>query len=42
MAVEVKKEMLEIKFLLDDLLADCPKFAGEEDIHHERLVKKLK
>lgn len=41
-AFEVKKELLEIKFLLDDLLADCPTFSGEEEIHHERLVNKLK
>lgn len=39
---EIKKELLEIKFLVDDLLADCPKFVGEEDIYHDRLVKKLK
>lgn len=39
---EVKKELLEIKFLVDDLLADTPTFAGEEDIHHQRLINKLK
>ena len=39
---EIKKELLEIKFLVNDLLANCPTFAGEEDIHHERLVNKLK
>jgi hypothetical protein len=39
---EVKKELLEIKFLLDDLLADCPTFVGEEEVYHERLLKKLK
>lgn len=38
---EVKKELLEIKFLVDDLVANTPKFAGEEDIHYDRLVKKL-
>ena len=41
-AFEVKKELLEIKFLVDDLLADAPTFAGEEDIHHQRLINKLK
>ena len=41
-AFEVKKELLEIKFLIDDLLADAPTFAGEEDIHHQRLINKLK
>lgn len=40
-AFEVKKDLLEIKFLIDDLLADCPKFAGEEEVLHERLLKKL-
>jgi hypothetical protein len=40
-AFEVKKELLEIKFLLDDLLEDCPKFVGEEEVYHERLLKKL-
>lgn len=41
-AFEVKKELLEIKFLLDDLIADCPTFVGEDEIHHQRLINKLK
>jgi hypothetical protein len=38
---EIKKELLEIKFLVDDLLDDSPTFAGEDEIYHERLLKKL-
>lgn len=41
-AFEIKKELLEIKFLVDDLVANTPKFVGEEDIYHDRLVEKLK
>lgn len=41
-AFEVKKELLDLKFLIDDLLAECPTFVGEEEIHHQRLVDKLK
>lgn len=41
-AFEVKKELLKIKFCLDDLLEICPTFVGEEELLHERLVTKLK
>ncbi len=41
-AFEIKKELLELKFLIDDLLDNTPKFAGEEDIHHQRMIDKLK
>lgn len=41
-AFEVKKELLKIKFCLDDLLEICPTFSGEEEVLHERLVTKLK
>lgn len=41
-AFGVKKELLDLKFLIDDLLEDCPTFVGEEDIHHQRLMDKLK
>jgi hypothetical protein len=40
-AFEVKKELFKIKFCLEDLLEICPTFVDEEDIHHERLLKKL-
>lgn len=38
----IKQDLLLIKFLLDDLIEDCPKFAGEEELYHARLVDKLK
>jgi hypothetical protein len=41
-AFKVKKELLDLKFLIDDLLAECPTFIGEEEIHHQRLLDKLK
>jgi len=41
-AMYIKQDLLQIKFLLDDLIESCPKFVGEEDIHHARLVDKLK
>ncbi len=41
-AFEIKKELLELKFLIDDMLDNAPKFAGEEDIYHQRMIDKLK
>ena len=41
-AFEIKKDLLELKFLIDDLLERTPKFAGEEDILHQRMIDKLK
>lgn len=40
-AFEVKKDLLKIKFCLEDLLEICPTFVGEEEVLHERLLKKL-
>lgn len=37
----IKKDLIEIKFLLEDLLETCPTFAGEEEWLHERLINKL-
>ena len=37
----IKKDLMEIKFLLEDLLENCPTFVGEEEWLHERLVEKL-
>jgi hypothetical protein len=37
----IKKDLMEIKFLLEDLLENCPTFVGEEEWLHERLVNKL-
>jgi hypothetical protein len=39
---EVKKELIAIKLLIDDLLSDLPKFTGEEDLYQQRLMDKLK
>ena len=39
---EIKKELLEIKFLVNDLVEKTPIFAGEQDIYNERLLDKLK
>jgi len=38
----IKQDLVQIKFILDDLLESCPKFAGEEEWYHKRLVDKLK
>ncbi len=42
---EIKKDLIEIKFLLEDLLETCPTFYGEEEWLQEclnqRLLKKL-
>jgi len=38
---EIKKDLMEIKFLLEDLIEKSPKFSGEEEWMHERLIKKL-
>lgn len=39
---EIKKELLEIKFLIDDIVESSPKFVGEEEIYHQRLMNKIK
>ena len=39
---EAKKDLLEIKFFLEDCLERCPRFHGEEEILQQRFVKKLK
>jgi hypothetical protein len=41
-AFEIKKELLELKFLIDDIVEKSPKFSGEEEIYQQRLVTKLK
>ena len=38
---EIKKDLMEVKFLLEDLIEKCPTFAGEEEWMHERLINKL-
>ena len=41
MQFEIKKDLMEIKFLLEDLIEKCPTFVGEEEWMHERLIHKL-
>ena len=45
MQFEIKKNLMEVKFLLDDLLETCPTFYGEEEWLQEclehRLLQKL-
>lgn len=41
-AMYIKQDLIQIKFLLDDLIESCPKFVGEEEIYYARLVDKLK
>lgn len=41
-AFELKKKLMDVKFLLEDLLEACPTFVGEEEWLHERLMEKLK
>ena len=38
----IKHELIEIQFMLEDMLERCPKFAGEEEWYHERMLEKLK
>lgn len=38
---EIKKDLMEIKFLLEDLIETCPTFVGEEEWLHKRLINKL-
>jgi len=37
-----KKDLIELKFLISDLLEKTPRFIGEEEIYGEYLIKKLK
>ena len=39
---ELKKKLMEVKFLVEDLIEKCPTFVGEEEWLHERLIEKLK
>ncbi len=41
-AFELKKKLMEVKFLVEDLIESCPEFVGEEEWLHERLMEKLK
>ena len=39
---DIKQDLVQIKFLLDDIIERCPTFVGEEEWHHQRMVDKLK
>ena len=41
MQFEIKKNLMEIKFLLEDLLETCPTFYGEEEWLQECLDQRL-
>jgi hypothetical protein len=41
-AFELKKKLMEVKFLVEDLIEGCPTFVGEEEWLHSRLMEKLK
>ena len=41
-AMACKKDLVELKWLIEDLLQDCPTFVGEEVWEQERLVELLK
>ena len=40
--MSAKRDLVEIKWLLEDLLEMCPTFSGEEEWEQERLVQLLK
>lgn len=41
-AMACKKQLVELKWLIEDLLEDCPTFVGEEVWEQERLMTLLK
>ena len=41
-ASDCKRQLVELKWLIEDLLEDCPRFSGEEKWEQERLVELLK
>ena len=41
-AMSAKKDLVELKWLIEDLLEDCPTFVGEEQWEQERLIELLK
>lgn len=41
-ASSIKQDLVQIKFILDDLIESCPKFTGEDEWYHKRFVDKLK
>lgn len=41
-ASDCKRQLVELKWLIEDLLEDCPIFSGEEEWEQERLVQLLR
>lgn len=41
-AMACKKDLVELKWLIEDLLENCPTFIGEEEWDQNRLVELLK
>ena len=41
-AMQCKKDLVQLKWLIEDLLEDCPTFSGEEEWEQERLLQLLK
>jgi len=41
-AMACKKTLVNLKWLIEDVLEDCPTFAGEEKWEQERLMELLK
>ena len=41
-AMSCKKDLVELKWLIEDLLAECPTFVGEEEWEQQRLIELLK
>jgi hypothetical protein len=37
----IKQDLLQVKFMLDDLIEDCPTFQTDEEIYHKRMISKL-
>lgn len=40
--MSAKKDLVQLKWLIEDLLEDCPVFVGEEEWEQERLIELLK
>lgn len=41
-AMSAKKDLVQLKWLIEDLLEDCPVFVGEEEWEQARLIELLK
>lgn len=41
-SMECKRDLVQLKWLIEDLLEECPTFIGEEEWEQDRLVELLK